>query len=82
MLGFLISFWISPTMTIGRLVLASVSTAYVLVAVRWEEKDLAVLMGEEYERYRARTPMLIPWLRRRKAAAALPEAKPAFIEAA
>jgi protein-S-isoprenylcysteine O-methyltransferase Ste14 len=65
MLGFLISFWVAPTMTAGRLLLAAISTAYVIIAVRWEERDLADIMGEEYRRYRARTPMLIPWPRPR-----------------
>jgi protein-S-isoprenylcysteine O-methyltransferase Ste14 len=60
MLGFLIAFWAAPTMTVGRLVFAAASTAYLLVGIVLEERDHAFYLGEVYRRYRARTPMLLP----------------------
>lgn len=60
MLGFLVAFWSTPTMTIGRLVLAGVTTLYILIAIRFEERDLLNTVGEAYARYRRQTAMLIP----------------------
>ncbi|MDX1620060.1 MAG: isoprenylcysteine carboxylmethyltransferase family protein [Nitriliruptorales bacterium] len=60
LLGFLIAFWAAPTMTVGRLVLAAGMTAYILVAVRYEERDLVAYHGEQYRRYREQVPMLVP----------------------
>jgi protein-S-isoprenylcysteine O-methyltransferase Ste14 len=61
--GWLLCFWATPTMTVGRLLFAAVTTAYILVAIRFEERDLIAIHGAEYERYRARTPMMVPRLR-------------------
>ncbi len=65
-LGFIIAFWAIPTMTVGHLEFAIVATAYILVAVRFEERDLK-RMHPEYVEYSQRVPMLIPGLGRRKA---------------
>ena len=62
MLGFLIAFWATPTMTVGHLLFASVVTAYVLVALVIEERTLVELHGDSYEDYRRRVPKLIPRL--------------------
>lgn len=59
--GWMIAFWVTPKMTYGHLLFAVGMTVYMLIAIPFEEKDLANTLGEEYERYRARTPMLIPW---------------------
>ena len=60
MLGFLIAFWATPTMTYGRLLFAAVVTAYVLVAVRLEERDLLVYYGRAYSAYQRQVRMLLP----------------------
>ena len=36
------------------------TTAYILVAIRFEEADLVTMHGEKYRRYRKQVPMLIP----------------------
>jgi protein-S-isoprenylcysteine O-methyltransferase Ste14 len=60
MLGFIIAFWSTPTMTVGHLVFAVVTTVYILIAVKLEERDLVGFFGEGYESYRKRVSMLIP----------------------
>ncbi|MBA1145886.1 isoprenylcysteine carboxylmethyltransferase family protein [Ectothiorhodospiraceae bacterium WFHF3C12] len=60
MTGLIVVFWTTPTMTLGRLLFAGVLTGYILVATRWEERDLERELGEAYRRYRARTPRLLP----------------------
>jgi methanethiol S-methyltransferase len=60
MLGFIVAFWSAPTMSLGRLLFAVVTTLWILVAIRIEERDLAHFLGEPYRRYRARTSMLVP----------------------
>jgi len=60
-LGFLIAFWAAPTMTVGHFMFAAVTTAYILVGIALEERDLTVQFGDEYLHYRRRVAMLIPW---------------------
>jgi protein-S-isoprenylcysteine O-methyltransferase Ste14 len=66
-LGFIIAFWITPVMTVGHLLFAAVTTAYIFVGIWLEERDLVALFGDEYRNYRNRVSMLVPW---RKAAPA------------
>lgn len=68
--GWLTVFWAAPTMTVAHLVFALVTTAYILVAIQWEERDLVDEHGRAYEDYRRRVPMLIPRLGRRRAVVA------------
>lgn len=65
-IGWLMIFWAAPTMTLAHLVFAVVTTAYILIAIRWEEQDLESAFGEVYADYKARTPMLVPRLGRRR----------------
>ena len=64
MLGFIIAFWSAATMTVGHLLFAAVTTAYILVALQLEERDLTTTLGDSYRKYRERVPMLLPWPRR------------------
>lgn len=67
-LGFLLAFWATPRMTVGHLVFALGMTAYILIAVRYEERDLMQFLGEDYARYRETVPMIIPGVKRHRAA--------------
>ena len=60
--GWLTLIWSAPTMTLAHLVFALATTIYILVAIRFEERDLAAA-HPEYHDYRRRVPMLIPSLR-------------------
>jgi protein-S-isoprenylcysteine O-methyltransferase Ste14 len=65
-IGWLTIFWAAPTMTVAHLIFALATTAYILIAIRFEERDLVSAFGTTYIDYRARTPMLLPRLRPRR----------------
>jgi protein-S-isoprenylcysteine O-methyltransferase Ste14 len=63
--GLFIGIWVTPTMTVGHLVLAGALTLYTLIGIRFEERDLARIHGEPYKRYQRQVSMVIPRLPRK-----------------
>lgn len=60
MFGFLLAFWATPHMTLGRLLFCGVMTVYILIALRLEERDLVRFHGDAYRDYQRQVPMLFP----------------------
>jgi protein-S-isoprenylcysteine O-methyltransferase Ste14 len=76
--GWFFAFWATPIMTVAHLVFAVATSAYILIAIQLEERDLMV-EHPEYAQYRKRVPMLVPFTKRRHAAAqAIEPANSAF----
>ena len=63
-LGFLIAFWSAPRMTFGHALFAAAFTAYVLIGIWFEERDLLRHFGDRYRRYRKEVGMLFPSFRK------------------
>ncbi len=60
--GWLMAFWATPTMTGAHLLFAVLTSAYILMAIRWEERDLVMVHGAKYETYQKQVPKLVPSL--------------------
>ncbi len=65
-LGLVLAFWAIPTMTFGHLVFAGGMTVYILVGIRYEERDLLAALGAQYAEYRTRVGMIVPGLGKAK----------------
>ena len=59
-LGTLIGIWSTPTMSMTHLLLSAPLTVYVLLSLKYEEKDLVTTLGKSYEDYQRRVRMIIP----------------------
>lgn len=64
--GLLLSFWAVPVMTAGRLLFALGFSAYILIGIAFEERDLLQQFGERYRSYREQVGMLVPHVRSRR----------------
>lgn len=61
-LGFTLAFWGAPVMTVGHLIFAAGTLAYMLIAIHLEEHDLIGVFGDRYVEYRKQVGMLLPKL--------------------
>jgi methanethiol S-methyltransferase len=60
MLGFIIAFWAAPYMTIGHMLFSVGTTAYILIAIQLEERDMVGVYGATYKRYQREVSQIIP----------------------
>jgi protein-S-isoprenylcysteine O-methyltransferase Ste14 len=65
-LGLLLLFWLTPAMTHDHLFFAEVMTAYILIGIWFEERDLVATYGDAYRKYQKEVPMLLPFVKWRK----------------
>ena len=73
MLGFIIAFWATPTMTSGHLVFATITTVWILISIQVEERDLIKFHGDDYQTYRKETGMLLPFRKKNSGCLIVPD---------
>jgi protein-S-isoprenylcysteine O-methyltransferase Ste14 len=66
--GFVVAFWVTPTMTVGHLVFAAGLTTYIMVGIFFLERNLVALWGPEYAEYVHTRSRIVPWFVKRRAA--------------
>jgi methanethiol S-methyltransferase len=59
----LLFIWLTPVMSLNRLVVFAAATIYIFVGAHFEEQKLVREFGMEYIAYQQVTPMIIPGLR-------------------
>lgn len=64
MSGFLLFFWVTPYMTISHLCFAVMMTSYILIGIKFEERDLIKNHADEYLQYMKKIPRLIPFCKK------------------
>ncbi len=57
----LILLWCYPDVTVDRLLLNTLFTAWIVLGARLEENDLVIEYGDSYINYQSKVPMLVPW---------------------
>jgi protein-S-isoprenylcysteine O-methyltransferase Ste14 len=62
--GWFFAFWATPTMTFAHFAFAIATSVYILIAIQLEERDLQDA-HPEYDQYRKRVPMIVPFFRKR-----------------
>lgn len=77
LLGFIIAFWATPTMTVGHLLFAAVTTVWMLFSIQLEEHDLVAAYGDSYKDYQKRVRMIIPLPKKAPATGTAPAIPPA-----
>ena len=70
--GWILVFWMAPTMTIAHLLFSVATTAYIVMAIQFEERDLIDIHGDAYRHYKRDVPMLVPFASRQTRVAAVP----------
>jgi protein-S-isoprenylcysteine O-methyltransferase Ste14 len=68
MLGILLAFWATPTLTAGHALFAAGMSAYIAIGIRFEERGLERRFGDDYRRYRREVPAVLPFSRRASSA--------------
>lgn len=64
-LGFFIAMWATPDMSMGHLLFAAAMTVYLVIGIRYEERDLVGHFGDTYVEYQARVGMILPGVGKR-----------------